>query len=185
MITKRIRQFADDDYESLGTLFRLRAPVLGTGLAIGVSISFLTSRFEQVILQNVHVAFFLPFIVYIAAAVGTQTEAIYARDLRNGHAKFRNYLKKEFLLGILFGVTFGLISWAIVWIWLQDRLLAQAVGLAACLAVASAPIVGLLVTQVFELFRKDPAVGAGPLATVLQDLTSILIYGIVATVILL
>lgn len=177
--------FADDDYESVGFLFRLRAPILFTGLLLGIGISFLTSHFEAVLLKNIHVAFFLPFIVYIAAAVGTQTEAIYVRDLRSGHAKFTNYLRKEFYLGILFGSLFASISGLVVWVWFDDILFAQTVGLSAFLAIATAPIVGLLITQIFHAIKKDPAVGSGPLATVLQDMVSIFIYGLVASLILL
>lgn len=66
--------YADDDYESIGTLMKLRAPALVIGLFLGIGISFITSRFEEVLSHNLRVAFFLPFVVYIADAIGTQTE---------------------------------------------------------------------------------------------------------------
>src|SRR3989338_6512577 len=100
-------EYADDDYESVKLLFKLRAPALGVGLLLAVGISLVTSRFEGVLSEHVQVAYFLPFVVYLAAAVGTQTEAIYARDLKTGKARFHNYLHKETALGLLFGVAFG------------------------------------------------------------------------------
>jgi len=181
---KRI-MYADDDYESVKTLFKLRAPALFIGLLLGIVISFVMSSFEEVLASNVQVAFFLPFIVYIADAIGTQTDAIYSRDLKTGRAKFSHYFKKELALGIIFGLIFGAVSGVIVFLWLKNNLLAISVATACFIAVMVAPIVALLVTQIFQSLREDPAAGAGPVATVIQDMTSVLIYGIVCSAILL
>jgi magnesium transporter len=177
--------YADDDTESVSLLLRLRVPPLVLGLFLGLGISILTSRFEEVIQKNVHVAFFIPFIVYIAAAVGSQTQAIYGRDLKSGHVKLRNYLFKESLLGVCLGILFGLASFLIVNTWLHDTSLATAVGLSALLAVGIAPLIALLITELLNDFHEDPAVGAAPIATVIQDMLSIVIYGLVTSTILL
>jgi len=177
--------YADDDYESVGMLFKLRAPALIIGLFLGIGISFITSGFEEVLAHNVQVAFFLPFIVYIASAVGTQTEAIYSGDLKTGKAKFRNYFHKELALGIIFGLIFGAITGLIAFLWLKNDLLAISVASASFIAITIAPIVALLVTQVFESMREDPAAGSGPIATVIQDMISIIIYGTVCSFIML
>ena len=52
-------------------------------------------------------------------------------------------------------------------------------------SIAIAPIVALLVTEFLSLEHSDPAVGSGPIATVIQDTLSILIYGIIASAIIL
>ena len=178
-------QLADDDHESLRLLVRLRGPALLLGLFLGISISFVTSSFEEVLTKNVHVAFFLPFIVYMAAAIGTQTDAIYTRDLDTGHTNFHMYLKKELALGGIFGVLFGAVAGLIAMLWLRDSQLALSVGIASTLAIATAPIIALLVAQSFQSFRKDPATGTGPVATVIQDVISIMIFGFVASFFLL
>lgn len=177
--------YADDDYESIGTLLKLRTPALLIGLFLGIGISFVTSRFEEVLSRNVHVAFFLPFVVYIADAIGTQTEAIYSRDLKTGKAKFSNYLKKELILGIVFGSIFGFFSGTIVFLWFHDILLSLSVSIASFLAITTAPLIAILVAHTFQLVHKDPAAGTGPIATVLQDMISVVIYGMVASVIIL
>jgi len=182
---KKATLYADDDYESVGTLLRLRAPSLFIGLLLGVGISIVTSRFEEVLSQNIQVAFFLPFIVYVADAIGTQTEAIYSRDLKSGKAKFSNYLRKEFFLGIIFGIVFGIFSGAIILFWLKNTLLAVSVASATCLTIAVAPIVALLVTYIFQSLHDDPAANSGPITTVIQDMTSVLIYGVVSSIIIL
>jgi len=178
-------QYADDDCESVGTLFKLRAPALMLGLLLGIGISFVTSNFEEVLMKNVQLAFFLPFVVYVADAIGTQTEAIYSRDLKTGKAKFSNYLHKEFILGILFGLIFGLVSGAVTLLWLRNELLSLTVAIASFVAIATAPIVALLVAHAFQSANKDPAAGTGPIATVIQDVLSVVIFGLVANMIML
>lgn len=178
-------EYVDDDVEPVKTLVRLRIPALFLGLILGILLSFVTSRFEEVLSHNVSVAFFIPFVVYIADAVGTQTQSIYSRDLKSGKARFKKYLLKESVLGIIFGLIFGLIIFPIVFFWFKSFDLAFAVSLATFGAVASAPLIALIVTEIFELEHKDPAAGAGPIATVIQDTASILIYGLIASAIIL
>lgn len=185
MNNKKSTIYADDDYESISFLARLRGPSLVIGLLLGIGISFTTSRFEEVLSHNVQVAFFLPFIVYVADAIGTQTEAIYSRDLKTGKAKFSNYFRKELTLGIIFGIFFGVFSAAISFLWLHDNLLTLSVAIATFLAIAIAPVVALLITHIFQSLHEDPAAGSGPIATVIQDMTSVLIYGIVSSIIIL
>lgn len=178
-------EYVDDDCESIGTLFKLRAPTLIIGLLLGIGISFIISNFEKVLSQNVELAFFLPFVIYISDAIGTQTESIYSRDLKTGKAKFGNYLRKELTLGIIFGLMFAVISGAIAFFWLRNELLAISVATATFLSVLVAPMVALFVTHILQRMGKDPAAGSGPIATVIQDMTSVLIYGIVCSSIIL
>ncbi len=177
--------YADDDTSSVKRLVRLRVPSLAVGLALGILLSFVTSRFEEVLASDIHVVFFIPFIVYMADAVGTQTQSIYVRDLRSGKASFKKYLVKEVLVGIALATAASLVAGLIVLFWLNSTTLACAVSLSMFLAVGSAPLVALLVAEALQLERTDPAVGAGPIATVIQDTLSVLIYGLVTSFILL
>jgi magnesium transporter len=176
--------YADDDTEPVPLLLRLRLPPLFLGLLLGIGVSFLTSRFENVLQQNIHVAFFIPFVVYIADAIGTQTQTIFARDLKTGRAKLHTYLVKESLIGLTFGLLFGFISSIVVLLWLADLPLAVSIGISVCLAMFTAPIIAIVVSEIIQKFHEDPAVGSGPIATVIQDAVSIVLYGIITSVIL-
>lgn len=178
-------EYVDDDTESIWTLLRLRFPALVLGLILGIALSFITSRFEEVLSSNISVAFFIPFVVYIADAVGTQTQSIYTRDLRTGKARFHKYLFKESILGSIFGLVFASVIFSVVLMWFGSIDLSFAVSISAFCAIFSAPLIALMVTEIFELVHKDPAAGSGPIATVIQDAASILIYGIIASFILL
>lgn len=176
---------ADDDYESVGTLFRLRAPALIIGLLLGIVISFVTSSFEKVLEKDFQVAYFIPFIVYIADAIGSQTTAIYSRDLKSGKTKLGNYIRKEFSLGLLFGSLFGIVSGIFTYFWLHNYLLSVTICISAVLAITTAPLIALLVATLFQSSHRDPAAGTAPIATVLQDILSVVIYGLVASIIIL
>jgi len=178
-------KYADDDRNSVKTLLRLRLPSLIIGLVLGIALSLVTSRFEQVITDHVEIAFFIPFVVYMAAAVGNQTQSIFTRDLKSGRARFTNYFSKELALGTILGLVLGLGSWVIVSFWFDSPRLAFAVGAAMFAAVATAPLIALITTQVLQSEHQDPAVGAGPIATVIQDTVSVTLYGLISTWILL
>ena len=182
---KQRMQYVDDDHTPVKRLLTLRVPSLMVGLFLGLFLSFVTSRFEVVLAQNVALAFFIPFIVYLTAAVGTQTQTIYVRDLKTGKANFHTYLIKESILGIILGSFFSILTGVIVMIWFQSYELAMAVGLGVLGAVCVAPIIALVISEILELEHEDPAVWAGPIATVVQDTVSVMIFGLIATAILL
>lgn len=177
--------YADDDKLSVISLLRMRLPSLGLGMLLGVGLSFVTSRFEEVISRSVEVAFFIPFVVYMAAALGSQTQSIYSRDLKSGHSQFLTYLVKETLVGLVIGAIMGVISFLIVFIWLESSVLATAVGLSMIGALSAAPLIAVLVTEAIQLEHKDPAVSSGPIATVIQDMASVIIYGLITSAIVL
>jgi magnesium transporter len=185
MFKKDKTVYADDDTESVGFLLKLRLPALTIGLVLGIGISLVTSRFEEVLASNVYVAFFIPFVVYMATAVGSQTHSIYSRDLKSGHAKFHTYLVKESILGAVLGIIFGIFSFVLVEVWLTNMELALSVGVSVGLAIATAPIIALIITELLSDLHEDPAVGTAPLATVIQDMVSIVIYGIITSMIML
>jgi len=178
-------QYADDDTYSIKQLIWMRSPSLCIGLMLGIVLSFITSNFDEVLAKNIQLAFFMPFIVYMADSVGTQTQNIYVRDLKSGRANFKKYLVKEAFIGIIIGIAASMLVAIVTLAWLGSTKITLAVSLATFLAIMVAPLVALCVTELLELEHTDPAVGAGPIATVIQDSLSILIYGLVASAILL
>ena len=88
-------------------------------------------------------------------------------------------------MGIILGVVTSAIVFVSIIIMFDSTKLASAVSLGILAAVITAPLIALLVTEFLELEHTDPAVGAGPISTVIQDAVSVLIYGLIATSIIL
>jgi len=176
--------YADDAKERVSFLLGLRLPWLLVGLIGGTLASVIVSRFETVLSENISLAFFLPLIVYMSDAVGTQTETIFVRNLAKGKISLTTYLLKEFLVGIVLGVVFGILIGLIANFWIGSFKIAFTVGLAMFVNVAIAPIIALIVPTAIFKEHRDPALGAGPFTTIVQDIISILIYFLVAGFIL-
>ena len=81
----------DDATESVDHLIEHRVPWLFMGLLGGLVTVFIISRYEAILALDVRLAFFIPVIVYLSDAVGTQTETIYIRAL--AYKKKINFLK--------------------------------------------------------------------------------------------
>ncbi len=177
-------KYADDATESVGVLTRMRIPWLIVGLVGGFFVSFIVSRFEGALAQNIHLVFFLPFIVYMGDAVGTQTEIIYIRNLNKLQVSFMTYLLKEIAQGILLGLIFGTLIFTVSYFWLQSIETSITVGASMFLTMAVSPAVALIVPEILFKEHRDPALGAGPFTTILQDTIGILIYFAVASIVL-
>jgi magnesium transporter len=160
-----------------------RLPWLVLGLVGAMVSAGLMSAFEAQLNATLAIAYFVPGIVYLADAVGTQTETMAIRGLSVG-VGIRRILGSEALTGLLVGLLLGTFMLPLVGIMTGDWLLAIAVGVAVLSASSIATVVALLLPWILQSLGQDPAFGSGPLATVIQDLLSILIYLGVVTVLL-
>jgi magnesium transporter len=125
-------------------------------------------------------AFFIPGIVYLADAVGTQTETVIVRGLSVG-VRIRQVIGRELLAGLVIGSALALIMFPFVfWRW-GDPEVALGVSLSLLAACSTATIAAMLFPWIFDRLGLDPAFGSGPLATIVQDLSSILIYFVIVT----
>jgi magnesium transporter len=160
-----------------------RIPWLLLGLAGALVAADLMSWFEVHLRQTVMLAFFIPGIVYLADAVGTQTETVVVRGLSIG-VPMRRMALRELLAGIAIGVALAAVAGPLIaWRW-GNAEVALAVALALFVTCSTATVAAMALPWLFDIAGQDPAFGSGPLATVIQDLLSILAYlGIAAAVI--
>lgn len=177
--------YADDSTGSVSLLLKLRLPWLVVGLVLGAGLSIIVSRFEKGLSENVSLVFFIPFIVYMSDAVGTQTEAIFIRNTMNKSYSFLKYLFKEMVLGLSLGTIFGLLALMFIELWLNNVDIALTVGVSMFINLTLSPVLALCMAVILKKNHQDPALGSGPFATVLQDGLSLLIYFAVATITIL
>jgi magnesium transporter len=156
-----------------------RMPWLAVGLAGAMVSAGLMAAFETQLEANLLVAFFVPGIVYLADAVGTQTEALAIRGLSIGIG-IRRVAAREALTGLLVGVLLGALMFPVIALVWGDVAVAVAVALAVMAASTIATMVALALPWLLHRFGRDPAFGSGPLATVIQDLLSIAVYFAIA-----
>jgi magnesium transporter len=155
---------------------RHRLPWLLVGLVGAMIATAAMAGFESTLEAKIAVAFFIPGLVYIADAIGTQTEAIAVRGLSLTGAGIGHLLAGELRTGMLIGATLGLVSFPAVVLAFGDLRLAGAVAVAIFVAGSLAAAIGLLFPWVLARLGRDPAYGSGPVATVIQDILSLLVY---------
>lgn len=179
-----IYHLTDDSKETLGSLLKERLPWLAVGLLGGILATIIVSYFKDTLSKNLPLAFFLPVIVYMSDAIGTQTETIYVRNLAKFKDNFFKYLFKEILVGLTFGIIFGLLITLFAKWWFNSDEIALSVGLAMFINATIAPVVSLIIPEILFKEHTDPALGSGPFTTVIQDIISLSIYLLIATVII-
>ena len=181
---EKVPLLEDDSKEKMSLLIEHRLPWLVVGLIGGMGLTLVSTRFELLLSQNIGLAFFIPVIVYMADAVGTQTETVYVRNLTRKQAKFSIYLIKEILLGLSLGALFGSLIGLFGFFVFNSTAIALTVGLSMFVTMATAPAIALIVPTLLQKTHKDPAVGAGPFTTVIQDFISLSLYFMIASLVL-
>lgn len=161
-----------------------RLPWLIVGAVLSAFVTATMAWFEEALQQNVRIALFIPAIVYLADAIGTQTETIAVRGLSTREHPLERILRLEVIAGALIGATLGLMAFFGIWAVFGSFEIASGVGLSLFAAGTIASAIGLLLPWLLSRFGLDPAFGSGPVATVVQDGLTILIYFLVMSIIL-
>jgi magnesium transporter len=165
--------------------FKARAPWLIVGLAGGLLAGGVASLFEHSLKREVTLAFFLPLVVYMADAIGTQTETVLVRRLAYGRVSLLTQLMREGSLGLLMGVTIGGTAWAGLLLMDGRGRVAAVVGLTIFSTAIVATMVASIMPWCLDRLGADPATASGPVATVFQDLLSVAIYLAIATALIM
>jgi magnesium transporter len=155
---------------------RDRLPWLLVGLAGSAVATMTMAQFEAALGRQLAIAFFVPALVYLADAIGTQTEAIVVRGLSLSHASLGHLLGGELRTGLLLGATLGGLAFLGTWLVFGDVQLAAAVAAGLIGAAAVATTIGLVFPWALARLGRDPAYGSGPLATIIQDVLTLVIY---------
>lgn len=165
--------------------FRHRIPWLLLGTLGGFLSAQIIGGFEATLQQNLVLAAFIPLIVYISDAVGTQMEAYIIRELvlEEGFSFFKFFFKQLITTWMIGAVCAGLLFVGTLFYY-SSFSFAVVLGGSLFLAVSSAVLPGMVIPYLLYRLKVDPASASGPIATIIQDIVSILIYFSVASFVL-
>lgn len=155
---------------------RHRLPWLVAGLVACVGLTLAMSGFESLIEAHVAVAFFVPGLVYLSSAIGEQSQVIAVRGLSLTRSGVGHLLASELRTGALVGAVLGGLAFLAITAVFRDARLAAAVAVSLLAAGTIASAIGMLFPWWLARRGLDPAYGSGPMATVLLDTLSILVY---------
>ncbi|RJQ13475.1 magnesium transporter [Candidatus Parcubacteria bacterium] len=176
--------FIDIFKAKIGTLIKLRLPWLVIGLIGGMLATSIAQLFETTLQQELTLAFFIPVIVYMSAAVGAQTQTIYIRAVALEKINTKKYLAREIGISMIIGFVVSILIALYTILVFKTASVALIVALAMFINVILAVVLAIFIPWLFNRAGKDPALGSGPFATILQDILSLLIYFSVAAALL-
>jgi magnesium transporter len=164
---------------------KTRSPWLIVGLFGGLLGAAIVNYFERSIADQVFVAAFIPAIVYIADAVGNQTEMLVVRALgRDRNFLLRAYLLREWGIGLLLSLMLGILMLVLSYMWLQSLALSSVLAVAIIATTLFSITFTVTLPWILKKIGFDPAVASGPLATVICDVSSVTIYLLIAATML-
>lgn len=187
MGTQFQNEYPEEDVlkERVDHLIEHRVPWLLVGLFGGLLATVIVSKYEAILSADVRLAFFIPVIVYLSDAVGTQTETIYVRSLSNAKkVNFAKYILKESAIGTGLGILSGFLLGSFAMYWLGSFNIGFTIGLTMLINLTLAPVLAVFIPHILYRQHADPALGSGPVATIVQDVLSLLVYFSVASLIL-
>lgn len=174
--TGRARQAAE---ERVGRRLWHRLPWLLVGLVGALASAVIIGAYERQLEDRVLLAFFIPGVVYMAAAIGTQTQAVLIRGFSVG-VELGQVLRREVASGVMLSLIVSAAFLPVALIGFGDADVAIGVAIALFASSVVSTLVAIVIPLGFQRLGRDPAFGSGPLATVLQDLLTIGLYFAIA-----
>lgn len=167
-------------------LAKVRIPWLVLGLFGGIFAAQIVEFFETPLKTHFILAAFIPLIVYIADAVGTQTETLFIRNLvLNTQFGVKKYLFRDIKVGFLMALILGtLLSFLSIFWFNSPYYIGLILGVSLFLTILMAIFIGVFIPFLLQKLKKDPAIGSGPFGTIIRDILSLIIYFSVASLML-
>ncbi len=135
--------------------------------------------FEATIEQVVALAVLMPIVASMGGNAGTQTLAVTIRAIATKELSSRNFNKvvtKEFIIGILNGIIFAVITGAIIQLWFKDTNLTILIAVAMILNMMVAGLFGILIPVTLKKFKIDPALASSVFVTTITDVIGFLSF---------
>jgi magnesium transporter len=151
--------------------------------------------FEGEIAKAVVLALFVPLVISSGGNSGSQATTLVIRALALGEVKLRDWwrvMRREVLAGLSLGLILGSIGFARIGIWTLFTdlygehwlLIALTVGLALVGIVLWGSLAGAMLPFALKRLGLDPATSSAPFVATLVDVTGLIIYFSVATIVL-
>jgi len=148
---------------------------LFTALLATWVISFFGASIEQM----VALAFLMPIVASMGGNAGMQTLAVTIRAIATKELSKNNFNRvvgKEFLIGILNGVIFAIITAIIVQLWFKELNLSLLIGISMILNMIVAGLFGILVPVSLKKLNIDPALASSVFVTTITDVIGFLSF---------
>ena len=139
-----------------------------TAILASIVIGFFKEDIEKVIA----LAVLMPIVASMGGNAGMQTLAVTIRTIATNQLTKNNFTQnvlKEFLIGILNGIIFAIISAFVVYFWFNDITLSLIISISMVLNMIVAGLFGILVPITLKKIKIDPAIASSVFVTTITD----------------
>lgn len=164
---------------------RHRVPWLIVGMFGGLFTASIFGFFEDTLSENIILAAYIPLVVYMADAVSAQMEAFIIRDLAiDNEFDFKTFFKEQLKVVSMISIIMSTILLVLGYFIYREFTLTLVIAIALLFAILSSLVSGVIIPYIFQKLHLDPADASGPVATIIQDMISVVIYFGVASLLL-
>jgi magnesium transporter len=158
---------------------RRRFNWLLVNLATALLASWVISIFGAEIEKVVALAFLMPIVASMGGNAGMQTLAVTIRAIATKELSSSNINKiigKEFLIGVLNGIIFAIITAIIVQLWFKQTDLSIIIAASMVLNMIVAGLFGILIPVTLKRMNIDPALASSVFVTTVTDVIGFLSF---------
>ena len=141
--------------------------------------TWVISNFGASIEQMVALAFLMPIVASMGGNAGMQTLAVTIRAIAKQELSSNNFNRvvgKEFIIGVLNGIIFAIITAIIVHLWFKQINLSILIGVSMILNMIVAGLFGILVPVSLKKMNIDPALASSVFVTTITDVIGFLSF---------
>jgi magnesium transporter len=141
--------------------------------------TWVISNFGASIEQMVALAFLMPIVASMGGNAGMQTLAVTIRAIATkelSSSNFNRVVGKEFVIGVLNGIIFAIITAVIVQLWFNEINLSLLIGVSMILNMIVAGLFGILVPVSLKKMNIDPALASSVFVTTITDVIGFLSF---------
>jgi len=181
---------SDDELLSKSALkvARIRLPWLFICLVGSLFSGFVIRLFSGTISEAIAIASFIPAIMSMGGNTGLQSSTATVRGIATGYislTRVAGVILKEMRTALFMGVVCGVFMACVAFLWKGGQItLGIVVGISIFLAVSLSATMGVLIPITFKRINVDPAVASGPLITMINDITGLVVYLTMSTILL-
>jgi len=187
MIRDVIKVHVNTDQEEVARLPWLFASWVSGIIAMNVIGAFSTGFSAQMAVFAL-LATFIPIVNGMGGNVGTQSLSIIVRGLATGRVDAKSFAKemfREVRVGLILGIFYGILLALAGVLFTRQTVVGLVAGLAICINMTLAAVMGTFLPLIAARFKVDPAVASGPFIASSLDVVGATVFFLISYLLLL
>lgn len=167
-------------------LFRKRVGWLVILVFMNIFSGHAIASFEDTIAATIALVFFLPLLIDSGGNAGSQASTLMVRALATGDVKLGDWYRivgKDLMVSFCMGIAMSVAVWTLAY-FRAGIDVAWVVSISMLCIVMVGSTIGTILPFILTKLRLDPATASSPLITSIADITGVILYLSIATLLL-